>query len=87
MSNKVGSFDIIKLNFKLNLIEYSIVYFIKTFIIWEFKNPFKWIMDIPTASPDVRAVILILVVSWQLIQLIVISIWLLDEEIIQNLKK
>lgn len=42
----------------ITLILYVIVYFIYTFVIWEFKNPLQWIIDIPTYTDDKRAMIL-----------------------------
>lgn len=37
---------------------YSIVYLLISFIIWEFKNPFQWIIDIPKYTFDIRICIL-----------------------------
>jgi len=38
----------------INISTYLTVYTIWTFVIWEFKNPFQWIIDIPTYSYDQR---------------------------------
>lgn len=39
----------------INLSTYLIVYTIWTFVIWEFKNPFQWIIDIPTYNDEQRS--------------------------------
>lgn len=46
------------LAWKFQIAIYVIVYFIKTFVEWEFKNPFKWIIDIPTYDNEIRGMIL-----------------------------
>ncbi len=37
---------------------YIISYLIYSFIVFEFNNPFKWIINIPTYDNEVRAVLL-----------------------------
>lgn len=43
----------------ITLALYIIIYLIGTFCLWEFKNPFKWIIDMPTYSGDSRFGILV----------------------------
>ena len=38
---------------------YFILYISKTFIMWEFENPFKWLIEIPTYSVGARFIILL----------------------------
>lgn len=38
----------------VNIVLYTVVYLIKTFIIWQIENPFKWIIQIPTYSGEAR---------------------------------
>ncbi len=54
------------------LIEYTVIYLIKTFIIWEFKNPFEWIINLPSYDPGDRFLILFYFVAWQVIQYVII---------------
>lgn len=59
--------SILKIFLKSQLITsccYGFYYFIKTFAIWKFENPFNWIIDIPTYRTDVRACIIIAVLFW-----------------------
>ena len=62
---------IILYNSLLNFVEYTIVYFIKSFIIWEFTNPFQWIINMPTYSEGTRFMILFYFLVWQIIQPVV----------------
>ena len=41
---------------------YFIVYAMKTFIIWKFENPFKWILEMGSYDRDARFGILICVI-------------------------
>ncbi len=41
-----------------SIIIYVIVYLIYTFSIWRFKNPFEWIIDMPTYRNEDRFAIL-----------------------------
>lgn len=43
-----------KTMFIINQCIYWSVYLIKTFIIWEWKNPFQWIIDVPTYDEMTR---------------------------------
>lgn len=43
----------------MNTSIYTIIYLFKSFAQWEFRNPFQWIIDIPTYSSDVRGLGLI----------------------------
>lgn len=56
-------------NSGLNVLEYTLVYLVKSFVIWEFTNPFQWIIDIPTYQPDTRGLILFAIALWQGIQI------------------
>lgn len=38
----------------ITLAIYIIIYLVGTFCLWEFRNPFQWIIDIPTYSNDSR---------------------------------
>lgn len=33
---------------------YTVVYLVKSFVLWEFTNPFDWIINLPTYLPEVR---------------------------------
>lgn len=46
---------------------YTIVYFVKSFLTFEFTNPFKWIIDLPTYLPEVRGTILVCIFLYNLI--------------------
>ncbi len=56
-------------NFQLNLSIYTIVYLIKTFIIWKFTNPFLWIINIPSYPNEIRAGIIFSILIWQSFQI------------------
>ena len=47
------------LQFKINSSIYIICYAVKTFIIWEFTNPFEWIINMGTYDPSTRGGILL----------------------------
>lgn len=57
-----------------NLIIYTFVYLFKTFVIWEFTNPFQWIIDIPKYSLEDRGLLLTGIIMWQSFQFFVIYI-------------
>lgn len=42
----------------ITLILYCIIYLIISFVIWDFYNPFQWIIDIPDYKTEERAGIL-----------------------------
>lgn len=37
---------------------YFIAYIIKTFVLWEFTNPFWWIINLPNYTTETRGIIL-----------------------------
>ena len=41
-----------------NTAGYWSVYLCKSFIVWEFRNPFQWIIDLPEYNQDIRFSIL-----------------------------
>ena len=43
---------------KITICLYVISYLIYSFIVFEFNNPFKWIINIPNYDNDVRAIII-----------------------------
>ncbi len=49
---------VILYNSIISSINYLIVYLIRSFIIWQFNNPFQWIIDIPTEGREYRMVVL-----------------------------
>lgn len=55
----------LKIHVVINWILYILVYLIKTFCIWEFTNPFQWVVDLPTYDSGGRFIGLILVIFWQ----------------------
>lgn len=44
----------ISIHMRIFWILYALVYLIKTFMIWQFENPFKWFIDIPTYTVEER---------------------------------
>ncbi len=44
------------------------VYLVKSFIVWNFTNPFRWIIDIPEYTCSTRALILFYVLFYQVFQ-------------------
>jgi len=60
-------------NLCVTIILYFIVYFIKSFIIWDFTNPFQWIIDIPTYEDGDRFLILFCIILWQTFQILIIT--------------
>ena len=49
---------ILKQHLTTTVILYSIIYFSYSFIMWEFKNPFEWIINVPTYESSSRFLIL-----------------------------
>lgn len=43
---------------------YLIVYLVTSFVIWDFKNPFQWILDLPKADIVMRCGVLIVFVFY-----------------------
>jgi len=56
-------------NILINLSLYLIVYLIKSFIIWEFTNPVRWIINIPKYGQEARGFILFAYILYQSILL------------------
>ena len=48
----------IKIQFIISIITYAFSYFVKTFILFKFTNPFLWILMIPKLTPDGRGALL-----------------------------
>lgn len=48
----------LKIMFLFNLLTYTVVYIVYTYVMWEFKNPFQWIIDIPTYDYERRGMLL-----------------------------
>lgn len=42
----------------ITAILYIVVYLVKTFIIWEFTNPFSWIINMPNYDNETRGFIM-----------------------------
>lgn len=59
------------LHLALTVCVWTIIYLFKTWVIWEFTNPFNWIIAIPTYDQGDRAGILIGVLMYQGIQMTV----------------
>lgn len=43
---------------------YLFVYICITFGMWEFKNPFQWVIDLPTWRVDMRVGVLLGLIGW-----------------------
>lgn len=41
-----------------------IAYLIKTFIIWEFTNPFNWIINMPNYDNETRGMIIVFIIMY-----------------------
>jgi len=52
---------------------YTIVYLVRTFIIWEFNNPFAWIINMPNYDNETRGLGLFAIAMWQGFQLLIVS--------------
>jgi hypothetical protein len=61
------------INLSITIILYTIVYLIKSFVIWDLTNPFQWIIDIPKYDAEQRGLGLFAFVIWQGFQIGVIS--------------
>ena len=48
----------IAIHMRIFWILYAIAYLVKSFTIWQFQNPFKWVIDLPTYTADDRGWIL-----------------------------
>lgn len=59
--------DIFKTVFLFTSSLYTVVYMCVTFVIWEFRNPFQWIIDIPTYDLDGRGKVLCCVIFYYLL--------------------
>lgn len=51
---------------KLLVPGYIIVYIISTFVNWEFKNPFQWIIDLPQYDTEIRLTIIFVFITFHL---------------------
>lgn len=58
---------LLKKTLKINIIAYATIYIIFSFVMWQLKNPFQWIIDIPTYEPPERFCLLILYFTYQFI--------------------
>lgn len=63
-----------KVSIIVNLIIVVTTYLVISFICWDFYNPIKWILKIPELSPDIRGAILGIVVLYQLLVYIYVSL-------------
>ena len=63
----------IKIQFSITTFFYTAVYLFKTFVIWEFTNPFQWIIDIPTYTDFNRFMILFYVLFYYTSSIIIIK--------------
>lgn len=61
------------LNMIFNITEYTFVYLVKSFCIWNFTNPFQWIIELPNYASEERFVILFFLVAWQVLQIILLK--------------
>lgn len=59
----------VKQNLLTTFILYVLIYFIKTFVTWEFNNPFQWIIDMPKYEAESRGSILIIYIFYQIVLL------------------
>lgn len=59
-------------NFTVTCVIYTIAYLVKTFIMWEFTNPFGWIINLPEYSSDTRVMILIAFLFLYPVQLFIV---------------
>jgi len=49
---------------KTTFIIYCIVYFLTSFVLWELKNPFQWIIDLPTYDYYQRFTLLFMIILY-----------------------
>jgi hypothetical protein len=59
-------------NFLLTSALYTIYYLGRSFVIWDFENPFQWIIDIPIYNYEGRTLILFCYLFYQGIQIFAI---------------
>ena len=52
--NKMITWTLFRKIWLVNICIYLVVYTIWTFVMWEFRNPFQWIIDIPTYNYEHR---------------------------------
>jgi hypothetical protein len=57
----------ISIHMRIFWILYAVFYLIKTYMIWQFENPFKWFIDIPTYTVEERGNYLLVFVSVHLL--------------------
>jgi len=57
----------------MSQIIYWFLYLAKSFSIWEFKNPFQWIIDLPNYEIITRVVILLLVPFYYVVIIFIID--------------
>lgn len=62
-----------KLQFGISVILYTLAYAVRSFIIWDFRNPFQWVLDIPIYSNDTRGMILFFWVIYQAILILAVT--------------
>lgn len=65
----------IKIQFAISLIVYTISYLFKTFILFEFTNPFEWILIVPKLSTEDRGALLIFLIQYYCISYGLITIY------------
>lgn len=52
---------------KITAIVYTIVYILKSFIIWEFTNPIQWIINLPIYDEHTRFIILCFYILYNIV--------------------
>jgi hypothetical protein len=62
---------LLKQIFITNFLIYSFCYLAKTWVIWEFTNPFRWVLDIPVYSNEDRGLILAFYFMYLIIHVVV----------------
>lgn len=65
--------EILKKHLKSTALIYIMIYLIATFVLWEFRNPFQWIIDIPTYDEKSRFAILFCYAFYTATSLVIIS--------------
>ena len=65
--------SIIKRQILLTLFIYLVVYLFTTFVIWEFTNPFQWLINLPTYSNEDRMFILFFYLFYQAVSIATID--------------
>lgn len=56
----------LKQHFIISVILYSIIYLIKSFILFELTNPFWWILSLPQYTSGERAGVLSIIIFFQI---------------------